>query len=115
FASSVIAFSCFARSGETCHCMVKSCSGSTDPSLGGRSRTCPNEASTRCPLPRYFSMVFALAGDSTTTSFKVVAFLYVRTRDVGGQRISASSAAQTHLASRVPVKSAGEVEFQQSH
>src|SRR6185369_15232172 len=76
FASSAIAFICFDRSGETCHCMAKPSAGSTDPSLGGRSRTCPNEASTRCPLPRYFSMVFALAGDSTTTSFKMCPHAY---------------------------------------
>src|SRR3546814_18271607 len=39
------------------------------PSLAGRSRTWPNEARTVWPGPRYFSMVFAFAGLSTTTTF----------------------------------------------
>ncbi|AGP38522.1 hypothetical protein SCE1572_31040 [Sorangium cellulosum So0157-2] len=34
----------------------------------GRSLTCPFEANTSYPLPRYFLMVFAFAGDSTMTS-----------------------------------------------
>ena len=37
---------CFFDPGWICHFMVKSCSGSTDPSFGGRSRTWPKEAST---------------------------------------------------------------------
>ena len=72
--------------------MSKPCSGSTEPSLGGRSRTCPKDASTRCPLPRYFSMVFALAGDSTTTSFNDGHSLR-RTRD-GRRRSSSRQAAK---------------------
>src|SRR5262245_23819462 len=34
----------------------------------GRSLTCPTEAFTTKPEPRYFLMVLALAGDSTTSS-----------------------------------------------
>src|ERR1051326_2347641 len=47
----------------------KSASGSTAPSLGTRSRTWPYEAMTSKSLPRYFLIVFALAGDSTMTRF----------------------------------------------
>src|SRR5579863_6999384 len=45
----------------------KSLSTSTPRVLLGRSFTWPSEASTVKPLPRYFWMVFALAGDSTMT------------------------------------------------
>ena len=34
----------------------------------GRSLMCPTDAFTTYPAPRYFLMVLALAGDSTTTS-----------------------------------------------
>src|SRR5262249_7252810 len=34
----------------------------------GRSRTCPTVALTSKPRPRYLPMLFALVGDSTTTS-----------------------------------------------
>src|SRR5438270_7029584 len=40
---------------------------STPSVLLGKSFTCPSEASTEKPLPKYFWMVFALAGDSTMT------------------------------------------------
>src|SRR5579864_6348692 len=40
---------------------------STPRVLLGKSLTCPSEASTEKPFPRYFWMVFALAGDSTMT------------------------------------------------
>src|SRR5581483_8627699 len=40
---------------------------STPRLLLGRSLTCPSAASTVKPGPRYFWMVFALAGDSTMT------------------------------------------------
>jgi hypothetical protein len=36
---------------------------------------CPIDARTSKPLPRYFSIVFALAGDSTITSDFVIAIL----------------------------------------
>src|SRR3954469_165995 len=42
---------------------------STPSLLLGRSRTCPLEARTSNPGPRYFPMVRALAGDSTITRF----------------------------------------------
>src|SRR5690606_41567557 len=50
------------------HDMAKSASGCTEPSLAGRSRTWPNEASTLKLRPRYLLIVFAFAGDSTTTT-----------------------------------------------
>ena len=40
---------------------------STPSLLLGRSRMCPMDALTSKPGPRYFPMVFALAGDSTIT------------------------------------------------
>src|SRR5947208_10131910 len=45
----------------------KPCSTSTPIFDLGRSMTWPTEAFTVNPAPRYFLMVFALAGDSTTT------------------------------------------------
>src|SRR6185312_2262349 len=47
---------------------VKPCSMSTPILDFGRSITWPTDAFTVNPLPRYFLMVLALAGDSTTTS-----------------------------------------------
>ena len=41
FKASAMARTCFWLSGATSHFMAKSCSGSTEPSLAGRSRTCP--------------------------------------------------------------------------
>ena len=48
---------------------------STPMSFLGRSMMCPTDARTSNPLPRYFSIVFALAGDSTITSDRLVAIL----------------------------------------
>src|SRR5580692_8664393 len=82
--------------------MAKPFSGSTAPSLGTRSRTCPYEASTSKSLPRYFLMVFALAGDSTMTRLSAISYLIVprsrqkrKTADgprtcVGGTRLAVS-------------------------
>src|SRR5882672_5476216 len=42
---------------------------STPSLLFGRSRTCPFEARTSNPGPRYLPMVRAFAGDSTMTRF----------------------------------------------
>src|ERR1043166_5215184 len=42
---------------------------STPSLLFGRSMTCPTEAFTWKSLPKYFSSVRALAGDSTMTRF----------------------------------------------
>ena len=47
---------------------AKSCSMSMPIFFLGRSFTCPTEAFTTYPAPRYFLMVLALAGDSTITS-----------------------------------------------
>ena len=52
--------------------MAKPASGSTAPSFATRSRTWPYEASTLKSPPRYFSMVLALAGDSTMTRFLLI-------------------------------------------
>src|SRR6267143_608432 len=57
----------FSLPGMTMYSVSKSLSMSTPSVLLGRSLTCPSEASTVKPLPRYFWMVFALAGDSTMT------------------------------------------------
>src|ERR1700683_560544 len=54
--------------------MAKSASGSTAPSFGTRSRTCPYEASTLKPLPRYFLIVRAFAGDSTITRLSAMGY-----------------------------------------
>src|SRR3569833_925661 len=41
----------------------------------GRSMMCPTDARTSKPLPKYFSIVFALAGDSTITNDLLIAIL----------------------------------------
>src|SRR6266852_3921859 len=51
----------------TTYSVSKSFSTSTPRLLLGRSFTWPKDASTVNPLPRYFWIVFALAGDSTMT------------------------------------------------
>src|SRR6267154_67151 len=57
----------FSFPGMTTYSVSKSFSMSTPRLLLGRSFTWPKEASTVNPLPRYFWIVFALAGDSTMT------------------------------------------------
>src|SRR5579863_6105386 len=57
----------FSLPGITTYSVAKSFSTSTPRVLLGRSFTWPSDASTVKPLPRYFWMVFALAGDSTIT------------------------------------------------
>src|SRR5919108_779186 len=47
---------------------AKSFSTSTPSLLFGRSRMCPIDATTLKSRPKYLLMVFAFAGDSTTTS-----------------------------------------------
>src|SRR5438270_11078589 len=59
--------STFSLPGITMYSVSKSLSMSTPSVLLGRSLTWPSEASTVYPLPRYFWMVLALAGDSTMT------------------------------------------------
>ena len=60
--------------GIICHRIAKSCSVSTLPFSGTKSRTCPTDAITRHPRPRYFSIVFAFDGDSTISKFISVPF-----------------------------------------
>jgi len=57
----------FSLPGMTMYSVSNSLSMSTPNVLLGKSLTCPSEASTTKPFPRYFWMVFALAGDSTMT------------------------------------------------
>src|SRR5579872_5690043 len=57
----------FSLPGMTVYSVSKSLSMSTPRLLLGRSFTCPSEASTLKPFPRYFWIVFAFAGDSTMT------------------------------------------------
>src|SRR5882724_11455553 len=59
---------------STWYCIAKPLSGSTAPSLGLRSRTCPYDARTSKSLPRYFLIVFALAGDSTMTRLSAITY-----------------------------------------
>lgn len=53
----------------------KSCSTSTPSWLFGKSRTCPFDAMTLYFEPRYFSIVFALDGDSTITNVSAIILL----------------------------------------
>src|SRR6187402_2908559 len=55
-------------------------SRSTPMPLLGRSLTCPIDAFTMKPSPRYLLIVLALAGDSTITRF-LPFFLAIATRD----------------------------------
>ena len=60
---------------------AKSRTGSTEPSFAGRSRTMPRVANTSWPAPRTPRTVFALAGDSTTTTCTASAAGAFRWRD----------------------------------
>src|SRR5690349_5958407 len=64
---------------------------STPSLLLGRSRTCPLEARTSKPGPRYFPMVRALAGDSTMTRF----LPRLPERDAGLDSVGSSPSAST--------------------
>ena len=68
FRASAIALTCFLLADPTSQSISNSFSGSTEPSFGGKSRTCPYDAKTVKPGPRYLFIVLALAGDSTTTT-----------------------------------------------
>src|SRR5947209_5318071 len=65
---------------------------STPRVLLGRSFTCPREASTEKPFPRYFWMVFALAGDSTMTkpfdNFSSICLDYVFEASTNSKRVT---------------------------
>src|SRR2546425_11406295 len=58
----------FFRAAIDSYCSSKSLSTSTPSLLFGRSRMWPIDATTLNSRPRYLLMVFAFAGDSTTTS-----------------------------------------------
>ena len=58
-------------------------------------------------------MVFALAGDSTTTSFNELSLTH--TRKVGTDGFRSSSRSQADLAAGVAIDPAREVQFQQRH
>src|SRR3954453_9889510 len=64
--------------------MAKPLAGSTAPSLGTRSRTCPYEARTVKSLPRYLLIVLALAGDSTMSRCLGMSVLYGGGKRPGG-------------------------------
>mgnify|MGYP003305812790 CR=1 FL=1 len=80
---SVINFICFSLPGIICQRIAKSCSVSTLPFSGTKSRTCPTDAMTCHPAPRYFSIVLAFDGDSTISKFisnflwQIIVGLYV--------------------------------------
>src|SRR6266481_3136209 len=79
----------FSFPGITTYSVSKSFSMSTPRLLLGRSFTWPKEASTVNPLPRYFWIVFALAGDSTMTRpldkwFLSLAVLELKLARIGG-------------------------------
>src|SRR5208283_314787 len=57
----------FSLPGITSYSVANSLSRSTPRDFLGKSLMCPSEASTSYPAPRYFWIVFALAGDSTIT------------------------------------------------
>ena len=58
----------------------KSESTSTPNSLDGRSAICPKLEVTLNSLPKNFSIVFALAGDSTITKFLAIMRNFLRTK-----------------------------------
>src|SRR3989304_2913044 len=70
----------FCDCGSPSHNILKLSAWSTDPSLAGRSRIWPKEASTSKPGPRYLLIVFALDGDSTTTTFMRIQWVNRRNR-----------------------------------
>src|SRR5712692_6629331 len=67
-AASLSSLMTFLRDGIDSYSSAKSSSTATPSLLFGRSRMCPIEATTLKSRPRYLLMVFAFAGDSTTTS-----------------------------------------------
>src|SRR5262249_35737072 len=67
-AASLSSLITFLREGIDSYSSVKSSSIATPSLLFGRSRMWPIDATTLKSRPRYLLMVFAFAGDSTTTS-----------------------------------------------
>src|SRR5919201_4209114 len=68
FAASFSSLITFLRDGIDSYSSLKSSSLATPSLLFGRSRMCPIDATTLKSRPRYLLMVFAFAGDSTTTN-----------------------------------------------
>src|SRR5438046_1925190 len=66
-AAALISASTFFLPSMTSYWGAKPCSMSIPMVFLGRSLTCPTEAFTTYPGPRYFLIVVALAGDSTMT------------------------------------------------
>src|SRR5919198_770219 len=72
---------------------AKSFSMSTPSLLFGRSRMWPIDATTLKSRPRYLLIVFAFAGDSTTTSaFAIATFLFTLARTVNPDESRAADA-----------------------
>src|ERR1035438_9498164 len=67
FASFFSLATTFSLPGMITYSVAKLSSRSTPSDFLGKSLMCPSEASTSYPAPRYFWIVFALAGDSTMT------------------------------------------------
>src|SRR5213592_4733264 len=65
----------FLRDGIDSYSSAKSSSTATPSLLFGRSRMWPIDATTLKSRPRYLLMVFAFAGDSTTTNAFAIEFL----------------------------------------
>src|SRR5919204_6991579 len=67
-AASLSSLSTFFRDSSDSYVSSKPLSMSTPSLLFGRSRMCPIDATTLKSRPRYLLIVFAFAGDSTTTN-----------------------------------------------
>src|SRR5215468_9652109 len=97
-AASLMSLMTFFRDGIDSYSSAKSSSTATPSLLFGKSRMCPIDATTLKSRPRYLLMVFAFAGDSTTTSaFAIDSLLVARrlftlTRTVKSHELSAADA-----------------------
>src|SRR5690606_303039 len=98
----------FCLSGSTTYWGWEPSSTSTPSLLLGRSRTCPIDAMTLKSRPRYLLMVFALAGDSTTTRALAMKPLCLRTQITSAASIGSRSV-------KPDEQSAGEPPHQTGH
>src|SRR5437588_3310241 len=92
-ASFAASFSClmtFLRDGIDSYSSAKSSSTATPSLLFGRSRMWPIDAMTLKSRPRYLLMVFAFAGDSTTTSAFPIRSISTLARSVNPHESSAA-------------------------
>src|SRR5580765_1958128 len=90
-AASLSSLRTFLRDAIDSYSSAKSFSTSTPSLLFGRSRMCPIDARTLKSRPRYLLMVFAFAGDSTTTSaFAIVASFFTLARSVNSDETPAA-------------------------